>query len=70
MSGGWRSDAPVGRRIIMIKQDITYHNNYMCDKVWWQKQFEFLEIISVDSVKVYKECNIGSAKPSNEILEK
>ena len=36
----------------------------------WQKQFEFLEIISVDSVMVYKECNIGSAKPSNEILEK
>ena len=36
----------------------------------WQNQFEFLEIISVDSVMVYKECNIGSAKPSNEILEK
>ena len=36
----------------------------------WQNQFEFLEIISVDSVMVYKECNIGSAKPSNEVLEK
>ena len=36
----------------------------------WQKQFEFLEIISVDSVMVYKECNIGSAKPSKEVLEK
>jgi tRNA dimethylallyltransferase len=35
----------------------------------WQKQFEALEIISVDSVMVYKECNIGSAKPSNEILK-
>jgi len=35
----------------------------------WQKQFEALEIISVDSVMVYKECNIGSAKPSNEVLK-
>ena len=36
----------------------------------WQKKFQFLEIISVDSVMVYRECNIGSAKPSNEVLEK
>ena len=36
----------------------------------WQNQFKFLEIISVDSVMVYKECNIGSAKPSDEVLEK
>ena len=36
----------------------------------WQNQFKFLEIISVDSVMVYKECNIGSAKPSNAVLEK
>ena len=36
----------------------------------WQNQFKFLEIISVDSVMVYKECNIGSAKPTNEVLEK
>ena len=36
----------------------------------WQNQLQFLEIISVDSVMVYKECNIGSAKPSNEVLEK
>jgi len=36
----------------------------------WQKKFQFLEIISVDSVMVYKECNIGSAKPSNEVLER
>ena len=36
----------------------------------WQNQFQFLEIISVDSVMVYKECNIGSAKPSDEVLEK
>ena len=35
----------------------------------WQKQFDALEIISVDSVMVYKECNIGSAKPSNEVLK-
>jgi tRNA dimethylallyltransferase len=28
----------------------------------WQKQVEDLEIISVDSVMVYKECNVGSAK--------
>ncbi len=36
----------------------------------WQNQFEVLEIISVDSVMVYKECNVGSAKPSNAILKK
>ena len=36
----------------------------------WQNKFQFLEIISVDSVMVYKECNIGSAKPSNEILKR
>jgi len=36
----------------------------------WQNKFQFLEIISVDSVMVYKECNIGSAKPSNEVLER
>ena len=36
----------------------------------WQNQFKALEIISVDSVMVYKECNVGSAKPSNKILKK
>ena len=36
----------------------------------WHKKFQFLEIISVDSVMVYKECNIGSAKPSNEVLKR
>ena len=36
----------------------------------WHNQFKFLEIISVDSVMVYKECNIGSSKPSNAVLEK
>jgi len=36
----------------------------------WQNQFEDFEIISVDSVMVYKECNVGSAKPSNLILKK
>ena len=36
----------------------------------WQKQLEDLEIISVDSVMVYKECNVGSAKPSDATLEK
>ena len=36
----------------------------------WQNQFEALEIISVDSVMVYKECNVGSAKPTDAILEK
>ena len=36
----------------------------------WQIEFEHLEIISVDSVMVYKECNVGSAKPSNSILKK
>ena len=36
----------------------------------WQNKLQFLEIISVDSVMVYKECNIGSAKPSNEVLKK
>ena len=35
----------------------------------WQKQFDELEIISVDSVMVYKECNIGSAKPPDEVLK-
>jgi len=35
-----------------------------------QNQFPALEIISVDSVMVYKECNVGSAKPSNAILKK
>ena len=35
-----------------------------------QKQFEALEIISVDSVMVYKECNVGSAKPLDAILKK
>ena len=33
-------------------------------------QFEAIEIISVDSVMVYKECNVGSAKPSDATLEK
>jgi tRNA dimethylallyltransferase len=28
------------------------------------------EIISVDSVMVYKDCDIGSAKPSKDILLK
>ena len=36
----------------------------------WQNQLPLMEIISVDSVMVYKECNIGSAKPSNAILKK
>ena len=36
----------------------------------WQNQFEALEIISVDSVMVYKECNVGSAKPTDAILKK
>lgn len=36
----------------------------------WHNQFKKLEIISVDSVMVYKECNVGSAKPSNAILKK
>ena len=36
----------------------------------FQNQFPILEIISVDSVMVYKECNVGSAKPSNAILKK
>ena len=35
----------------------------------WQNKFDALEIISVDSVMVYKECNVGSAKPSNETLK-
>jgi len=34
----------------------------------WQKEFTDIEIISVDSVMVYKGCDIGSAKPSPEIL--
>ena len=29
-----------------------------------------VELISVDSVMVYKDCNIGSAKPDKEILKK
>ena len=36
----------------------------------WQNEFEALEIISVDSVMVYRECNVGSAKPSEAILKK
>ena len=28
------------------------------------------EIISVDSVMVYKDCNIGSAKPNKDLLKK
>ena len=36
----------------------------------WHNQFEVIEIISVDSVMVYKECNVGSAKPSDATLEK
>lgn len=36
----------------------------------WQNEFEALEIISVDSVMVYRECNVGSAKPSSTILKK
>ena len=36
----------------------------------WQNEFEALEIISVDSVMVYRECNVGSAKPSDNILKK
>ena len=35
----------------------------------WQNKFDALEIISVDSVMVYKECNVGSAKPSKETLK-
>ena len=35
------------------------------------KTFDYLpvEIISVDSVMIYKKCDIGSAKPSKEILK-
>jgi len=29
-----------------------------------------VELISVDSVMVYKDCNIGSAKPTKKVLEK
>ena len=36
----------------------------------WHNQFEAIEIISVDSVMVYKECNVGSAKPSDATLKK
>lgn len=36
----------------------------------WHNKFEAIEIISVDSVMVYKECNVGSAKPSDATLEK
>ena len=35
----------------------------------WQNKFDAFEIISVDSVMVYKECNVGSAKPSKETLK-
>ena len=28
-----------------------------------------IELISVDSVMVYKDCNIGSAKPTKEVLK-
>ena len=36
----------------------------------WQKLFNRIEIISVDSVMVYQGCNIGSAKPTEDILAK
>jgi tRNA dimethylallyltransferase len=29
-----------------------------------------IEIISVDSVMVYSDCNIGSAKPNKDVLKK
>ena len=35
----------------------------------WQKKFGRIEIVSVDSVMVYKGCDIGSAKPSPETLK-
>ncbi|MDA9370796.1 tRNA (adenosine(37)-N6)-dimethylallyltransferase MiaA [Gammaproteobacteria bacterium] len=35
----------------------------------WQKLFTQIEIISVDSVMVYKGCDIGSAKPTADILK-
>ena len=35
----------------------------------WQKKFQRIEIVSVDSVMVYKGCDIGSAKPSPETLK-
>ena len=36
------------------------------------KTYDYLpiEIISVDSVMVYKKCDVGSAKPSKQILKK
>ena len=37
--------------------------------IHWQNTFDAIEIISVDSVMIYKECNIGSAKPSNDVLQ-
>ncbi|MDA9249359.1 tRNA (adenosine(37)-N6)-dimethylallyltransferase MiaA [Gammaproteobacteria bacterium] len=36
----------------------------------WQKLFNRIEIISVDSVMVYQGCDIGSAKPTKAILAK
>ena len=36
----------------------------------WQKLFNSIEIISVDSVMVYQGCDIGSAKPIKAILAK
>ena len=36
----------------------------------WHKQFERIEIISVDSVMIYRGCDIGSAKPTADILKK
>ncbi len=36
--------------------------------IHWHKTFPEIEIISVDSVMVYQGCNIGSAKPSIEVL--
>jgi len=37
--------------------------------IHWQNTFDAIEIISVDSVMIYKECNTGSAKPSNDVLQ-
>lgn len=36
----------------------------------WQKLFNRIEIISVDSVMIYQGCDIGSAKPAKDILAK
>ena len=36
----------------------------------WQKLFNCIEIISVDSVMVYQGCDLGSAKPTTKILTK